>query len=131
MKRRAPLPAIIVCAPFWLAAIALGAWMARPSRPPSADAETARWLTVNVAADSPAARDWPHFFACSGLAADPVLMRATLGLNGGGSESVWHRDGSATPIRVALTPLETPPAPQADRIIEMASRTTADCGEVR
>lgn len=124
------LPRLAVAAPLalWLAAIALGAWMARPSPAPTADSAAPRWLTVNVAADSPAARDWAHFFACSGLAADPALMRATLGLNGGGAESVWRRDGSATPIRVALVPLETPSPPEADRIIEAASRAVADCG---
>ncbi len=113
----------------WLAAIALGAWMARPSPAPSVEAKAPRWLTVNVAAGSPAARDWPHFFACSGLAADPALMRATLGLNGGGVESVWRRDGSDTPIRVALAPVETPSAPEADRIIEAATRAVTDCGD--
>jgi hypothetical protein len=113
----------------WLAAIGLGAWMARPSPAPRVDTTAPRWLTVDVAADSPAARDWPHFFACSSLAGDPALMRATLGLNGGGSESVWRRDGSDTPIRVALVPFETPPADEADRIIEAATRTVADCGD--
>lgn len=124
------LPRLAAAAPMALcmAAIALGAWMSRPSPAPHADSETPRWLTVTVAADSPAARDWPHFFACSGLAADPALMRATLGLNGGGDESVWRKDGSATPIRVALVPMETPSPPEADRIIEAASRAVADCG---
>lgn len=129
MKRSAPSFAIAMPATLWLAAIVLGVWMARPSPAPRAETETPRWLTVNVAADSPAARDWPHFFACSGLTADPALMRATLGLNGGGAESVWRRDGSATPIRVALAPIEAASAPEADRIIEAASR--ADCGEAR
>ncbi|MET3664895.1 hypothetical protein [Caulobacter sp. 1776] len=124
-------PAIrsLAVALLWLAAIALGVWMARPSPPPSADPTAPRWLTVKVAADSPAARDWPHFFACSGLAADPALMRATLGLNGGGAQSVWRHDGSETPIRVALVPIETPSAPEADRIIESATRAVADCGD--
>lgn len=126
MKRLAPSLGI---AALWLAAIGLGAWQARPSPPPAAEAQAPRWLTVKVAAGSPAARDWPHFFACSGLAADPALMRATLGLNGGGVESVWRRDGSETPIRVALVPTETPPAPEADRIIEAATRAVADCGD--
>lgn len=118
----------LVIAALWLAALGFGAWMARPSPAPGAESETPRWLTVNVAADSPAARDWPHFFACSGLAADPALMRATLGLNGSGAESVWRRDGSATPIRVALAPIDAPSPPEADRIIEAASRAMADCG---
>ncbi|WP_454715864.1 hypothetical protein [Caulobacter segnis] len=117
-------------AALWLAALGLGGWMARPSPAPQAETAAPRWLTVNVAAGSPAARDWPHFFACSGLAADPALMRATLGLNGGGSESVWRRDGSATPIRVALAPLDTPAAPEADRIVEAATRAVADCGDM-
>jgi hypothetical protein len=103
--------------------------MARPSPAPTTEAEAPRWMTVKVAADSPAARDWPHFFACSGLAADPALMRATLGLNGGGVESVWHRDGSDTPIRVALAPIDAPSPPDADRILEAASRAVADCGD--
>ncbi|WP_454759811.1 hypothetical protein [Caulobacter segnis] len=117
-------------AALWLAALGLGGWMARPSPAPQAETAAPRWLTVNVAPGSPAARDWPHFFACSGLAADPALMRATLGLNGGGSESVWRRDVSATPIRVALAPLDTPAAPEADRIVEAATRVVADCGDM-
>lgn len=117
-------------AALWLAALGLGGWMARPSPAPQAETDAPRWLTVNVAPGSPAARDWPHFFACSGLAADPALMRATLGLNGGGSESVWRRDGSATPIRVALAPLDTPAAPEADRIVEAATQAVADCGDM-
>lgn len=126
--RRSPL---VFALPFalWLAAIALGGWVARPSPAPRVETAAPRWLTVNVEGDSPAGRDWPHFFACSGLAADPALMRATLELNGGGAESVWRRDGSATPIRVALIPLETASPPDADRIIEAASRAT--CGETR
>ncbi len=128
MKR--PIQPIVI-ATLWFAAIALGAWMARPSAPPAPRPDTPRWLTVKVAPDTPAARDWPHFFACSGLAADPALMRATLGLNGGGVESVWRRDGSATPIRVALAPTDTPSSPDADRIIEAATRAVADCGETR
>lgn len=128
MKRFAQPFAI---AALWLAAITLGAWMARPSPPPIAETEAPRWLTVNVAADSPAARDWPHFFACSGLAADPALMRATLGLNAGGAEGVWRRDGSTTPVRVALAPIDAPSPPEADRIIEAATRAVADCGEIR
>jgi hypothetical protein len=96
---------------------------------PRVEIEAPRWLAVNVAAGSPAARDWPHFFACSGLAADPALMRATLGLNGGGSQSVWRRDGSDTPIRIALVPIETPSTPEADRIIEATTRAVADCGD--
>ncbi len=104
--------------------------MSRPSPAPTIEASAARWLAVKVAAGSPAARDWPHFFACSGLAADPNLMRSTLGLNGGGAETVWRRDGSDTPIRVALVPIETPSAPESDRIIEAATRATADCGEI-
>jgi hypothetical protein len=128
MKRYAPSFAIAAPAVLWLAAIALGAWMGRPSPAPSAESRAPRWLTVAVVGDSPAARDWPHFFACSGLAADPPLMRATLALNGGGAESVWRRDGSATPIRVALVPIDTPSPPEADRIIEAASRAVADCG---
>lgn len=127
MTRWAPFLAITV---LWLAAIGLGAWEARPSPAPSVETEASRWLTVKVAAGSPAARDWPHFFACSGLAADPALMRATLALNGGGAPGVWRRDGSDTPIRVALAPLETPSAPEADRIIEAATRAVADCGEI-
>jgi len=125
MKKSAQL---IVIPALWLFALGLGSWMARPSPAPSSENETPRWLTVNVAPDSPAARDWPHFFACSGLAADPALMRATLGLNGSGAESVWRRDGSATPIRVALAPIDAPSPPEADRIIEAASRAVADCG---
>jgi len=121
----------LVIAALWLAAIMLGAWMAQPSPAPTTETEAPRWLTVNVVADSPAARDWPHFFACSGMAADPALMRATLGLNGGGAESVWRRDGSATPIRVALLPVDGPSPPEADRIIEAATRAVADCGEIR
>jgi hypothetical protein len=117
-------------AALWLAAIGLGAWMARPSPAPRLETAAPRWLTVNVVAGSPAARDWPHFFACSGLAADPALMRATLGLNGGGAESVWRRDGSDTPIRVALVPIESPSSPEADRIIEAATRAVADCGDI-
>jgi hypothetical protein len=128
MKRSAASLAVVAPAVLWLAAVALGAWMARPSPAPSVATDAPRWLTVNVTADSPAARDWPHFFACSGLAADPALMRTTLGLNGGGVENVWRRDGSATPIRVALAPTDTPSPPQADRIIEAASRAVADCG---
>jgi len=123
-------PSLIVAA-LWLAAIGLGAWTSWPSPPPSIEATAPRWLTVNVAAGSPAARDWPHFFACSGLAADPVLMRATLGLNGGGAESVWRRDGSDTPIRVALVPIETPSAPESDRIVEAATGAIVDCGDTR
>lgn len=126
MKRWA---AFLAIAMLWLAAIGLGASLARPSPAPVAETTAPRWLTVNVAAGNPTARDWPHFFACSGLAADPALMRATLGLNGGGAESVWRHDGSATPIRVALVPIETPSAPEADRIIEAATRAVADCGE--
>mgnify|MGYP000683955756 CR=1 FL=1 len=122
-------PFTLAAAGLWLAAIGLGAWSARPSPTPSVETETPRWLAVKVAAGSPAARDWPHFFACSGLAADPALMRATLGLNGGGGESVWRRDGSDTPIRVALAPIETPLAPEADLIIEAATRSAADCGD--
>jgi hypothetical protein len=126
MKRSAAFLAVAV---LWLAAIGLGAWMARPSPPPRVETQAPRWLAVTVAAGSPAARDWPHFFACSGLGADPALMRATLGLNGGGSENVWRRDGSDTPIRVALVPIETPSAPEADRIIEATTRAVADCGD--
>jgi len=125
MKSWGPLLGV---AALWLAAIGFGAWMARPSPAPRVEAAAPRWLAVNVAAGSPAARDWPHFFACSGLAADPALMRATLGLNGGGAESVWRRDGSDTPIRVALVPIEAPLPPEADRIIEAATRV-ADCGD--
>jgi hypothetical protein len=121
----------LAVATLWLAAVGFGAWMSRPSPAPHAETAAARWLTVNVAAASPAARDWPHFFACSGLAADPALMRATLGLNGGGAESVWRHDGSDTPIRVALVPIETPPAPGSDRIIEAATRAVVDCGDTR
>ena len=121
----------LAIAALWLATLMLSAWMARPSRAPTAETEAPRWLTVNVAADSPAGRDWPHFFACSGLAADPALMRATLGLNGGGAESVWRRDGSATPIRVALAPIDASPPPQADRIIEAATRAVTDCGAMQ
>lgn len=128
MNRSVPLVAIAM---LWLATIALAAWMARPSPAPTTETAAPRWLTVSIAADSPAARDWPHFFACSGLAGDPALMRATLGLNGGGAESVWRQDGSATPIRVALAPIDTPTSPEADRIIEAATRTVADCGEIR
>ncbi len=127
MKR---LAAPVTLAILWLAAIGLGAWMARPSPAPEAEAKIPRWLVVNVAPDSPAARDWPHFFACSGLAADPALMRATLGLNGGGAESVWRRDGSTTPIRVALAPIDAPSPPEADRIVEAAPQALADCGGV-
>ncbi len=128
MKTWAPFLAV---AALWLAAIGLGAWMSRPSPAPSVETAAPRWLAVNVAADSPAARDWPHFFACSGLAADPALMRATLGLNGGGAESVWRRDGLDTPIRVALVPIETPPAIDSDRIIEAATGAIVDCGDMR
>ena len=124
-----PSPLVLCAAGLWCAALGLGAWMARPSPPPAPDLEAPRWLVVKVAAASPAARDWPHFFACSGLAGDPALMRATLGLNGGGAESVWRRDGSDTPIRIALVPIEIPPAPEADRIIEAATRAVADCGD--
>ncbi len=126
MKRSVSPIAIVA---LWIAAIGLGAWTSRPSPPPPVNTTASRWLTVNVAAGSPAARDWPHFFACSGLAGDPALMRATLGLNGGGVESVWRRDGADTPIRVALVPLETSLGPQADRIIEAATRAGADCGD--
>ncbi len=121
----------LAVATLWLAAVGLGAWMSRPSAAPRVETAAPRWLTVNVAADSPAARDWPHFFACSGLAADPTLMRATLGLNGGGAESVWRRDGLDTPIRVALVPIETPPAVDSDRIIEAATGAIVDCGDIR
>lgn len=120
----------LVVGALWLAAIGLGGWMSRPSLAPTVESAAPRWLAVNVAAGSPAARDWPHFFACSGLAADPVLMRATLGLNGGGAESVWRRDGSDTPIRVALAPIEAPLAPESDRII-LAATTIVDCGGAR
>ncbi|WP_425999827.1 hypothetical protein [Caulobacter sp. DWR1-3-2b1] len=126
MKPWAPPLAI---AALWLAAAGLGAWMSRPSPAPSVETAAPRWLVVKVAAGSPAARDWPHFFACSGLAADPALMRATLGLNGGGAESVWRRDGSDTPIRVALVPIETPSASESDRIIEAATGAIVDCGD--
>jgi len=126
MKRSVPLIAV---AALWIAAIGLGAWMARPSPAPRSDTTAPRWLTVNVAADSPAARDWPHFFACSGLASDPALMRATLGLNGGGVESFWRHDGADTPIRVALAPVATPLGSEADRIIEAATRAGAECGD--
>ena len=119
----------LIIVALWLAAGGLGAWTARPSPAPQSDATAPRWLTVKVAANSPAARDWPHFFACSGLAGDPALMRATLGLNGGGAESVWRRDGSDTPIRVALAPMELPPDSRADRIVEAATRAVADCGD--
>jgi hypothetical protein len=126
-----PWASFLAIAALWLAAIGLGAWMSRPSPAPSAETDAPRWLTVNVAAGSPAARDWPHFFACSGLAADPALMRATLGLNGGGAQSVWHRDGSDTPIRVALVPIETPSAPESDQIIAAVTRAIVDCGDTR
>jgi hypothetical protein len=126
-----PKASLLAVAALWLAAVGLGAWMSRPSPAPIVEAATPRWLAVNVAAGSPAARDWPHFFACSGLAADPALMRATLGLNGRGAESVWRRDGSDTPIRVALVPIETPSAPESDRIIEAATRAVVDCGDTR
>ena len=122
-------PFTLAAVALWLAAIGLGAWSARPSPAPVVETEAPRWLAVKVAADSPAARDWPHFFACSGLAADPALMRATLGLNGGGAESVWRRDGSDTQIRVALAPMDTPLTPEADLIIQAATRSVADCGE--
>lgn len=128
MKRSSSPLLLAIPVVLWLSAMGLGAWMARRSPAPTAEAEAPRWLAVKVAADSPAARDWPHFFACSGLAADPALMRATLGLNGSGAESVWRRDGSDTPIRVALAPIDAPPSPDADRIIEAASRAVADCG---
>jgi hypothetical protein len=127
MKRLAPHLAV---AALWLTAIGLGGWLARPSPAPLADISAPRWITVNVAASSPATRDWPHFFACSGLAADPALMRATLGLNGGGAQGVWRRDGSDTPIRVALAPIEAPVAPEADQIVEAATRAVADCGDM-
>jgi len=129
VKRPASILFFAAPAALWLAAAALGAWMARPSPAPSVETKASRWLDVKVAAGSPAARDWPHFFACSGLAADPPLMRATLGLNGGGSESVWRRDGSDTSIRVALAPIDTPAPPEADRIVEAASRAVTDCGD--
>lgn len=125
-----PWVAPLAIAALWLAAAGLGAWVSRPSPAPRVEATAPRWLTVNVAAGSPAARDWPHFFACSGLAADPALMRATLGLNGGGAESVWRRDGSDTPIRVALVPIETPSAPESDRIVEAGTRASLDCGDL-
>ena len=128
MKSWAPF---LPVAALWVAAVGLGAWMSRPSPAPSVEASAPRWLVVNVAAGSPAARDWPHFFGCSGLAADPALMRATLGLNGGGAESVWRRDGSDTLIRVALVPIETPSAPESDRIVEAATSATVDCGDTR
>lgn len=129
MKRPSQSLVLLPLAALWVAAVGLGAWMARPSPPPTVQENAARWLAVKVPADSPAARDWPHFFACSGLAADPALMRATLGLNGGGAESVWRRDGSDTPIRVALAPIDSPSSPEADRIVEAASRAVADCGD--
>ena len=129
MKRSAPSLSAALPAALWCMAIALGAWMARPSPAPKVETAPPRWLAVKVAAGSPAARDWPHFFACSGLAADPALMRATLGLNGGGAETIWRRDGSSTSIRVALAPIETPSPSEADRIIEAATRTVADCGD--
>jgi|GEM_PF-2757467 len=129
MKRPASSLLLALPAVLWLAAAGLGAWMARPSPAPSVEVKAPRWLAVRVAADNPAARDWPHFFACSGLAADPALMRATLGLNGSGAESVWRRDGSDTSIRVALAPIDAPAPPEADRIIEAASRAVTDCGD--
>lgn len=131
MKRLAPSSTLAYALPavLWAAAMGLGVWMARPSPAPTVETQAPRWLAVKVAPGSPATRDWPHFFACSGLAADPALMRATLGLNGGGVESVWRRDGSDTPIRVALAPIDAPSSPDADRIIEAASRAVADCGD--
>jgi hypothetical protein len=129
MKRTVSSLLLAVPVALWLTAAGLGAWMARPSPAPTAEAKAPRWLAVKVAADSPAARDWPHFFACSGLAADPALMRATLGLNGSGAESVWRRDGSDTSIRVALAPIDAPAPPEADLIIEAASRAVTDCGD--
>jgi hypothetical protein len=128
MKRPAPLLLMLPTAALWVAAIGLGAWMARPSPAPAVDAAAPRWLTVKVPADSPAARDWPHFFACSGFAADPPLMRATLVLNGEGAEDLWRRDGGETSVRVALAPIDAPASPRADGIIEAASRAVADCG---
>lgn len=132
MSKRARKPVIAVAAIGlgWVAALAMAAWSGRttPLRPkPPA---VVRWVTVKPPPSGPASRDWTHFLACSGLAGDPELMRATLLLNGGGDEAVWRKaERREALVRVALVPAPGALSAQAEKIISDAPGAVADCGD--
>ena len=129
LRKGALAPAVIAAT--WMFVAGLSWWSGRET--PLDETVTApRWVQVIVPAGSPAARDWTHFLACSGLSTDPALMRATLLLNGGGDEAVWSQAGvQDVPVRVALAPLPGDLTPAADKIIGDAPRAVTDCGDVK
>ncbi len=132
MSRRVPNPAVavIVFLVGWAGVLALSAWSGRETPLPARAAEAPRWVVVKVPTGAAAARDWTHFMACSGLAGDPALMRATLLLNGGGDEAVWRKPGQReVPVRLALSPNAGALNPMGEKIISDAPGAVADCGE--
>jgi hypothetical protein len=132
MKRR-PAKSLVVAVAIcggWGLALAMAAWSGRTTPLDAAPPEAPRWVTVNVPPSGPAARDWTHFLACSGLAGDPELMRATLLLNGGGDPAVWSRTSRREAlVRVALVPTAGTLSPEAEKIISDAPGAVADCGD--
>lgn len=132
MSKRPARPVIAAAAigAGWVVALAMAAWSGRTTPLQAKPPEAARWVTVNVPPSGPAARDWTHFLACSGLAGDPELMRATLLLNGGGDEAVWRRtERREALVRVALVPAPGALSAEAEKIISDAPGAVADCGD--
>lgn len=132
MRKRVGRPVIVatsICAG-WTLAMAMAAWSGRTTPLDASAPEAPRWVSVNVPPSGPAARDWTHFLACSGLAGDPELMRATLLLNGGGDPSIWRRaERREAVVRVALAPAPGALSPEAEKIISDAPGAVADCGD--
>lgn len=127
LRSKTLTPALVLAAG-WAAVAALAGWYNRPS-PLPAGAPAQNSILVRVAAGSPAARDWAHFFACSGLSGDAQLMRSTLLLNNGGDEAFWRlAAGQEAVVRLALVPAPGDLAVQAEQIISGAPRAVADCG---
>lgn len=124
-----PLVPIAVCLG-WAAVLAIAVLSGRATRLDIRPPQAPRWVVVTVPPSAPAARDWTHFLACSGLAGDPELMRATLVLNRGGDEAVWRRpDRHDISVRLALAPARGPLGPNAEQIISDAPGAVADCGD--